>query len=62
MAKHFELGAHDGELDCSTMKLSMYEQFGSTMITDFPEMTSPFWNMSRYEDGRTFKARLMCIS
>ena len=21
------------------------------MITDFPEFTSPFWNMSRYEDG-----------
>ena len=30
---------------------AMYEQFGSAMITDFPEMTSPFWNMSRYEDG-----------
>jgi aspartyl/asparaginyl-tRNA synthetase len=27
---------------------AMYEEFGSTMITDFPEMTSPFWNMSRY--------------
>lgn len=30
---------------------AMYEQFGSAMITDFPEMTSPFWNMSRYDDG-----------
>ena len=29
----------------------MFEEFGSTMITDFPEFTSPFWNMSRYEDG-----------
>ena len=29
----------------------MFEEFGATMITDFPEMTSPFWNMSRYEDG-----------
>jgi aspartyl/asparaginyl-tRNA synthetase len=29
----------------------MYEEFGATMITDFPEFTSPFWNMSRYEDG-----------
>ena len=26
----------------------MYNEFGATMITDFPEMTSPFWNMSRY--------------
>ena len=26
----------------------MYDEFGATMITDFPEMTSPFWNMSRY--------------
>ena len=29
----------------------MYKEFGATMITDFPEMTSPFRNMSRYEDG-----------
>ena len=29
----------------------MYEEFGTAMITDFPEFTSPFWNMSRYEDG-----------
>jgi len=33
----------------------MYEEFGSTMITDFPEFTSPFWNMSRYWDGETSK-------
>ena len=26
----------------------MFDEFGATMITDFPEMTSPFWNMSRY--------------
>ena len=26
----------------------MYDEFGATMITDFPELTSPFWNMSRY--------------
>ena len=25
------------------------------MITDFPEMTSPFWNMSRHEGGATSK-------
>ena len=33
----------------------MFEEFGSTMITDFPEMTSPFWNMSRNEGGATSK-------
>ena len=33
----------------------MYEEFGTTMITDFPEFTSPFWNMSRYEVGITSK-------
>ena len=26
----------------------MYDEFSTAMITDFPEMTSPFWNMSRY--------------
>ena len=26
----------------------MYNDFSTAMITDFPEMTSPFWNMSRY--------------
>ena len=26
---------------------------GWGMITDFPEYTSPFWNMSRNDDGRT---------
>ena len=25
------------------------------MITDFPEWTSPFWNMARSEDGKTSK-------
>ena len=33
----------------------MHEEFGTTMITDFPEMTSPFWNMSRNDDGKTAK-------
>ena len=33
----------------------MYELFDTTMITDFPEFTSPFWNMSRYEEGGTSK-------
>jgi len=40
----------DGELIASHEE-SMYNNFGSCMITDFPEFTSPFWNMSRYEDG-----------
>lgn len=39
-----------GELE-SNHEESMYNNFGSCMITDFPEFTSPFWNMSRYEDG-----------
>ena len=30
-------------------ELKMAADFGQTMITDFPEMTSPFWNMSRNE-------------
>ena len=33
----------------------MHEEYISTMITDFPEMTSPFWNMSRHEGGGTSK-------
>jgi len=33
----------------------MHEEFGTTMITDFPELTSPFWNMSRNDDGKTAK-------
>ena len=40
----------DEELNAED-ELSMYEEFDATMITDFPEFTSPFWNMSRYEDG-----------
>ena len=28
---------------------------GRGMITDFPEWTSPFWNMARYDDGKTSK-------
>ena len=33
----------------------MDKTFGPCMITDFPEMTSPFWNMSRNEDGTSKK-------
>ena len=47
--EHFGLST-DTEMEAEH-EISMYEQFGSAMITDFPEMTSPFWNMSRYEDG-----------
>ena len=46
---YFGIG-HDVEMD-ATHETKMLEDYGSTMITDFPEMTSPFWNMSRYEDG-----------
>tara|TARA_B100000941_G_scaffold161893_1_gene115284 strand:+ start:644 stop:1480 length:837 start_codon:yes stop_codon:yes gene_type:complete len=45
--KHFKT---EGELEASHEQ-SMYNNFGSCMITDFPEFTSPFWNMSRYTDG-----------
>ena len=31
------------------------KQIGSGMITDFPEFTSPFWNMARNEDGTSKK-------
>ena len=41
---------HNVEMDASH-ETKMFEDYGSTMITDFPELTSPFWNMSRYEDG-----------
>ena len=47
--QHFGLGA-DVEMEAEH-ETSMYNNFGSAMITDFPEFTSPFWNMSRYEDG-----------
>ena len=45
--RHF---SYDGELKAEHEN-RMFDEFGSTMITDFPEFTSPFWNMSRYEDG-----------
>ena len=47
--RHFHLDAN-AELEASHEQ-SMYNNFGSCMITDFPEFTSPFWNMSRYENG-----------
>ena len=36
-------------------ELKMAADFGQTMITVFPEMTSPFWNMSRNDGGGTSK-------
>jgi aspartyl/asparaginyl-tRNA synthetase len=50
---HFQIGKSI-EMD-ATHETKMFERFGSTMITDFPEMTSPFWNMSRNEGGATSK-------
>ena len=44
----------EGELKAE-QETAMFNDFGSTMICDFPEFTSPFWNMSRYEDGVTSK-------
>ena len=44
----------EGELTAEH-ETKMYEQYGTTMITDFPEFTSPFWNMSRNEGGATSK-------
>ena len=50
---HFELSASD-ELEAEH-ETKMYEQFDTAMITEFPEMTSPFWNMSRNADGDSSK-------
>ncbi len=44
--QHFGLGA-DVEMEAEH-ETAMFDNFGSAMITDFPEFTSPFWNMSRY--------------
>ena len=47
--RHFELDAN-AEIEAEHEN-RMHKEFGTTMITDFPEFTSPFWNMSRYESG-----------
>ena len=44
----------EGELTAEH-ETAMHKDFRSTMITDFPEFTSPFWNMSRSEDGTSKK-------
>ena len=49
MAKDYGL-AEDYEMTAEE-EGKMFDEFKTTLITDFPEMTSPFWNMSRYEDG-----------
>ena len=55
---HFDLPI-DVEMDANH-ELAMEKEFGSAMITDFPEMTSPFWNMSRYP-GRTESKKIDVI-
>ena len=45
--KHYNV---EGELEAEH-ETAMFNDFSTAMITDFPEFTSPFWNMSRYEDG-----------
>ena len=51
--QHFGLSA-DTEMDAEH-ELAMEEEFGQTIITNFPELTSPFWNMARNDDGNTAK-------
>jgi aspartyl/asparaginyl-tRNA synthetase len=47
--EHFGLSS-DTEMKAEHEE-AMYKEFGSTFITEFPEMTSPFWNMRRFDDG-----------
>ena len=49
--KYYEI---DGELEAKH-ETDMFEKFQSCAITDFPEFTSPFWNMSRNTDGTSKK-------
>ena len=44
----------EGELTAEH-ETKMFENYYTTMITDFPEFTSPFWNMSRNTDGTSKK-------
>ena len=50
---HYGVSA-ETELDAQH-ELAMERTYGQTMITEFPEMTSPFWNMSRNGDGTSRK-------
>ena len=47
--EHYDI-AYTEELTAEH-ETKMHKEYLSTMITDFPEFTSPFWNMSRYESG-----------
>jgi len=47
--RHFELDAN-AELEAEH-ETKMYQEFNTAMITDFPEFTSPFWNMKRWDTG-----------
>ena len=47
--RHYNLDAN-AELEAEHEN-AMGKTFGQAMITDFPEFTSPFWNMSRYDNG-----------
>ena len=51
--EYFGIGA-DVEMDADH-ELAMEAEFGQTIITNFPELTSPFWNMARNDDGNTAK-------
>lgn len=51
--EHFGIGT-DVEMDADH-ELAMEAEFGQTIITNFPELTSPFWNMARNDDGNTAK-------
>ena len=51
--QHYGLSA-DTEMEAQ-QELDMEKEFGQTIITNFPELTSPFWNMARNDDGNTAK-------
>ena len=51
--QHFGLDS-DVEMEAEH-ELAMEKEFGQTLITNFPELTSPFWNMARNDDGNTEK-------
>ena len=51
--QHFGLSANT-EMEAEH-ELAMEQEFGQTLITNFPELTSPFWNMARNDDGNTAK-------
>ena len=51
--QHYGVSAST-ELDAQH-ELAMQAGYGQAMITDFPEMTSPFWNMSRHSNGSESK-------